>query len=185
MSLIIICAHTGSNSWLSTETTPNSGASIVQKTWAERLNDKPELESDADEQLLMTIPWVSLIPHIYPTISSGCSIPFATRHKIPNPTNLTPHPLSPTPKLIRASTQLQRPSQRPLRPPLHSAYKLRPKDGKAIQEPRRFGFLNRVGVAPDSNHRSSAASTRRRCLWIAAESCPLERDYLCYAILRG
>lgn len=40
----------------STETTPNSGASIVKKTWAERLNDIPELESDADEQLLMTIP---------------------------------------------------------------------------------------------------------------------------------
>ncbi|KAK4866214.1 hypothetical protein LT330_008555 [Penicillium expansum] len=39
------------------ETTPNSGASIVKKTWAERLNDKPELESDADEQLLMTIPF--------------------------------------------------------------------------------------------------------------------------------
>jgi hypothetical protein len=41
---------------MTTETTPNSGASIVQKTWAERLNDEPELESDADEQLLMTIP---------------------------------------------------------------------------------------------------------------------------------
>ncbi|KAJ6190163.1 hypothetical protein N7519_000184 [Penicillium mononematosum] len=39
------------------ETTPNSGASVVRKTWAERLNDKPELESDADEQLLMTIPF--------------------------------------------------------------------------------------------------------------------------------
>lgn len=39
-----------------TETIPNSGASIVKKTWAERLDDKPEVESDADEQLLMTIP---------------------------------------------------------------------------------------------------------------------------------
>jgi hypothetical protein len=39
-----------------TETIPKAGAAIVQKTWAERLNDKPELESDADEQLLMTIP---------------------------------------------------------------------------------------------------------------------------------
>jgi hypothetical protein len=38
------------------ETTPKAGAAIVQKTWAERLNDKPELESDADEQLLMTVP---------------------------------------------------------------------------------------------------------------------------------
>ncbi|KAJ5248722.1 hypothetical protein N7468_000173 [Penicillium chermesinum] len=38
-------------------TTLNAG--IVQKTWAERLDDKPELESDADEQLLMYIPYVS------------------------------------------------------------------------------------------------------------------------------
>lgn len=38
------------------ESIPKAGAAIVQKTWAERLNDEPELESDADEQLLMTIP---------------------------------------------------------------------------------------------------------------------------------
>lgn len=41
------------------EATPKAGAAIVQKTWAERLNDEPELESDADEQLLMYIPYVS------------------------------------------------------------------------------------------------------------------------------
>jgi hypothetical protein len=41
------------------EATPKSGAAIVQKTWADRLNDEPELESDADEQLLMYIPYVS------------------------------------------------------------------------------------------------------------------------------
>ena len=40
------------------EAAPNSGAKIVQKTWNERLNDEPELESDADEQLLMYIPYV-------------------------------------------------------------------------------------------------------------------------------
>jgi ABC-type Zn2+ transport system substrate-binding protein/surface adhesin len=39
-----------------TESVPKAGAAIAQKTWAERLNDKPELESDADEQLLMNIP---------------------------------------------------------------------------------------------------------------------------------
>lgn len=39
-----------------TEATPKSGAAIVKKTWAERLNDQPELESDADEQLLMHVP---------------------------------------------------------------------------------------------------------------------------------
>jgi hypothetical protein len=40
------------------EATPQSGAAIVKKTWAERQNDTPELESDADEQLLMYIPYV-------------------------------------------------------------------------------------------------------------------------------
>lgn len=42
----------------------------MQKTWAERLNDQPELESDADEQLLMHIPFVSLA-----FIASACSMP--------------------------------------------------------------------------------------------------------------
>ncbi|KAL3489775.1 PITH domain-containing protein [Aspergillus germanicus] len=39
------------------EALPKSGAAIVKKTWAERQNDEPELESDADEQLLMYIPF--------------------------------------------------------------------------------------------------------------------------------
>lgn len=33
-----------------------SGKAIVKKSWDERLNDQPELESDADEQLLIGIP---------------------------------------------------------------------------------------------------------------------------------
>ena len=40
------------------EAEAKSGAAIVKKTWDERLNEKPELESDADEELLMTIPFV-------------------------------------------------------------------------------------------------------------------------------
>jgi hypothetical protein len=44
-----------------TEALPKSGAAIVKKTWAERQNDEPELESDADEQLLMYIPYVLLL----------------------------------------------------------------------------------------------------------------------------
>ena len=32
----------------------------MQKTWAERLNEQPELVSDADEQLLIYIPFVPL-----------------------------------------------------------------------------------------------------------------------------
>ena len=36
-----------------------SGKAIVKKTWTERLAEKPELESDTDEQLLMHIPSVT------------------------------------------------------------------------------------------------------------------------------
>lgn len=41
------------------ESEPQSGAAVVRKTWAQRLDDTPELESDADEQLLMHIPSVT------------------------------------------------------------------------------------------------------------------------------
>lgn len=41
------------------ETEPKTGAAIVKKTWAQRLDNSPELASDADdEQLLMHIPFV-------------------------------------------------------------------------------------------------------------------------------
>lgn len=35
-----------------------SARAVVQKTWAERLSDEPELVSDADAQLIVNIPWV-------------------------------------------------------------------------------------------------------------------------------
>jgi hypothetical protein len=38
------------------EAQPKSGAAIVKKTWAERLDESPELQSDVDEQLLMHVP---------------------------------------------------------------------------------------------------------------------------------
>jgi len=38
------------------EETTGSGRAIVRKTWAERLQEEPELASDADEQILMTVP---------------------------------------------------------------------------------------------------------------------------------
>lgn len=38
------------------EVESRSGAAIAQKTWEQRLDPHPELESDADEQVLMTIP---------------------------------------------------------------------------------------------------------------------------------
>jgi PITH domain len=44
------------------ESEADSGKAIVKKTWAERLQEQPELESDADEQILMHIPFVSSTP---------------------------------------------------------------------------------------------------------------------------
>lgn len=40
------------------ESVADSGKDIVKKTWAERLDPEPELESDTDEQLIMYIPYV-------------------------------------------------------------------------------------------------------------------------------
>lgn len=34
----------------------DGGKAVVKKTWAERLTTEPELASDVDEQLLMTVP---------------------------------------------------------------------------------------------------------------------------------
>lgn len=50
------------------ESRRDAGKAVVKKTWAERLSAEPELESDADEQLLMTVPYVEkpsllLLPH--------------------------------------------------------------------------------------------------------------------------
>ena len=38
------------------EADPKSGAAVVKKTWAQRLDEAPELRSDSDEQLLMHVP---------------------------------------------------------------------------------------------------------------------------------
>ncbi|ESZ91685.1 60S ribosomal protein L3 [Sclerotinia borealis F-4128] len=43
------------------EANSGSGKAIVKKTWAERMNEQPELESDADEQLLMHIPFTGQV----------------------------------------------------------------------------------------------------------------------------
>lgn len=42
------------------ESEPDAGAKIVKKRWQQRLDADPELESDADEQLLMFVPYVSV-----------------------------------------------------------------------------------------------------------------------------
>lgn len=38
------------------ESRQGSGKAVVKKTWAERLEIEPEVASDADEQLIMTVP---------------------------------------------------------------------------------------------------------------------------------
>ena len=45
------------------ESEPDAGAKVVKKTWQQRLDADPELESDADEQLLMFVPYVAHALH--------------------------------------------------------------------------------------------------------------------------
>ncbi len=40
------------------ESEPRSGTKVLQKTWAERMEVGPELKSDADEQVIMHVPYV-------------------------------------------------------------------------------------------------------------------------------
>ena len=49
------------------ESEVDSGKAITKKTWAERLQDQPELESDADEQLLIHIPYGPTIRYVSST----------------------------------------------------------------------------------------------------------------------
>ncbi|KAF2207482.1 hypothetical protein CERZMDRAFT_51145 [Cercospora zeae-maydis SCOH1-5] len=43
------------------ESSSRSGAQVVQKPWADRLNPEPSLRSEADEQLLMHVPFTAQI----------------------------------------------------------------------------------------------------------------------------
>lgn len=52
------------------EAEARSGASIVQKAWTERLSDSPILESDADEQLLMHIPYAWIFSSLASLLTS-------------------------------------------------------------------------------------------------------------------
>ena len=45
------------------ESEPDAGAKVVKKTWQQRLETDPQLESDADEQLLMFVPYVAAVLH--------------------------------------------------------------------------------------------------------------------------
>ncbi|KAH9907970.1 DUF1000 domain protein [Xylariomycetidae sp. FL2044] len=43
------------------EAATGAGKAVVKKTWAERLQDEPELASDADEQILMNVPFTGQV----------------------------------------------------------------------------------------------------------------------------
>ncbi|KAK6197722.1 kinetochore-associated Ndc80 complex subunit spc25 [Pestalotiopsis sp. IQ-011] len=43
------------------EAAAGSGKAIVRKSWAERLQEEPELESDADEQIIMSVPFTGQV----------------------------------------------------------------------------------------------------------------------------
>lgn len=48
------------------EANAGSGRKIVEKTWAQRLDPEPQVESDADEQLIIHVPWVYLLLYSLP-----------------------------------------------------------------------------------------------------------------------
>ncbi|KAL8929351.1 MAG: hypothetical protein Q9172_000524 [Xanthocarpia lactea] len=43
------------------ESEPDQGAKVVEKTWPQRLNAEPMLQSDADEQLLIFVPFTGVL----------------------------------------------------------------------------------------------------------------------------
>jgi len=51
------------------EASAGSAKAITKKTWAERLQQEPELESDADEQLLLYVPYVFRVARINQELS--------------------------------------------------------------------------------------------------------------------
>ena len=69
------------------ETEPDAGAKIVKKTWQQRLQADPQLESDADEQLLMFVPYVAAVLHqTYNNLMTCAQLrrrPKAARHPHP------------------------------------------------------------------------------------------------------
>ncbi|KAK5009526.1 PITH domain-containing protein [Cryomyces antarcticus] len=68
------------------EEEPQSGKAITKKTWAERLDSEPELASDADEQLLMHIPFTGQVQlHSISIRTSPSSSAPRTLHVYVNP----------------------------------------------------------------------------------------------------
>ena len=69
------------------ESQPGSGRSITQKTWENRLDDAPELASDADEQLILHIPFTGQVRlhSIHLRTSNSSSAPKTLRIHANNP----------------------------------------------------------------------------------------------------
>lgn len=69
------------------ENEPGAGVKVVKKTWQQRMEADPELESDADEQLLIFVPYVAAVASTgldaLTTPSQLCRRPKATRHPHP------------------------------------------------------------------------------------------------------
>jgi len=105
------------------EVVPKSGATIVRKTWAERLDDEPVLKSDADEQLLMFIPFAgqvklhSLILYTAPTMAAPKTVKlFRNRDDIDFSTasELPPTQAIEVPQPVPGSDVFDLPLNRPL-----------------------------------------------------------------------
>ncbi|KAL1973136.1 hypothetical protein VTN31DRAFT_6678 [Thermomyces dupontii] len=103
------------------ESEPRSGRAIVQKTWAERLNEQPELVSDADEQLLIYIPFAgqvklhSLLIYTAPTRAAPRTIKlFKNRADLDFPTasDLSPTQTLEVPEPVPGSDVFQLPLSR-------------------------------------------------------------------------
>lgn len=58
-----------------------SGQAIIKKTWAERLATEPEVVSDADEQLIINVPYVTLLLYLTSSLSHS-QLPFMKSHVI-------------------------------------------------------------------------------------------------------
>lgn len=116
------------------ESTRDAGKAIVKKTWAERLSAEPELASDADEQLLMTVPYVSSLT----TSNTRSPLYFTLVTKPSLLLSLFFFSLS----IQLTKTQLRGPSQTPLHPHPHIPIPFCPKNTPSLRQPRQSGLFN-------------------------------------------
>lgn len=148
----------------------DAGKAVVKKTWAERLSVEPELASDADEQLLMTVPYVQFTNHscfftsdnlLYTTRlhnSMTCSLPYTTTSSY-----------SITYSLLNQS-QVHCSNQAPFYPPPHITLCLGAQDTTRLHQPRRPRLLGSRGHGADGG---SGAVADGRCSGDPRQARPL------------